>query len=90
MYENITQDAYAVFSELIEKAKLSSGDLLVVGCSTSDCRCHLLYKFKQRISLRFKLFTYFHFRSCRIYSCLHDLVNSYSKHRNICLNNKRY
>lgn len=36
MYENITQDAYAVFSEFIEKAKLSSGDLLVVGCSTSE------------------------------------------------------
>lgn len=32
----LKNDCYQIFSELIEKAKLSSGDILVVGCSTSE------------------------------------------------------
>lgn len=36
MYEKITQDAIAVFEELIEKANLKSGSILVIGCSTSE------------------------------------------------------
>lgn len=35
-YEAITQEAYEIFSELVEKAKLKKGDLLVLGCSTSE------------------------------------------------------
>ncbi len=33
---NIKSDCKAIASELIEKAKLSKGDILVVGCSTSE------------------------------------------------------
>ena len=33
---NIKSDCKAIISELIEKAKLSKGDILVVGCSTSE------------------------------------------------------
>lgn len=36
MYEEIKNQAANVFSELIEKAKLGSGDILVLGCSTSE------------------------------------------------------
>lgn len=36
MYENIRENSRIVFAELIEKAKLQAGDLLVVGCSTSE------------------------------------------------------
>lgn len=36
MYENITQDAAAVFSQLIEAAKLGEGSVVVLGCSTSE------------------------------------------------------
>lgn len=35
-YEKITQDALKLFSELVEKANLKKGDLLVLGCSTSE------------------------------------------------------
>lgn len=34
--ETMKQDAYAAAKELIEASKLSAGDLLVVGCSTSE------------------------------------------------------
>jgi uncharacterized protein (TIGR01440 family) len=34
--ENIKVQAYAAAKEIIEKAKLSDGDILVVGCSTSE------------------------------------------------------
>ena len=36
MYENIKAESRQVFTELIEKAKLNKGDLLVIGCSTSE------------------------------------------------------
>lgn len=36
MYENIKEESLKVFSELTEKAKLKKGDLIVVGCSTSE------------------------------------------------------
>lgn len=36
MYENIKNDATAVFAELIDKAKLQKGMVLVLGCSTSE------------------------------------------------------
>ncbi len=36
MYSNITDDSRRAFSELIERAKLKKGDLLVIGCSTSE------------------------------------------------------
>lgn len=36
MYENIKQQSKQVFLELIEKAKLKKGDLIVIGCSTSE------------------------------------------------------
>ncbi len=36
MYEKIKSDATATFTELVEKASLKSGDILVVGCSTSE------------------------------------------------------
>ena len=35
-YEKITQDALKLFSELVEKSNLKKGDLLVLGCSTSE------------------------------------------------------
>lgn len=35
-YEDITRQSKKLFSELIEKAKLKKGDLLVLGCSTSE------------------------------------------------------
>ena len=34
--ENIKQQAYLVTKEIIEKAKLKTGNVLVVGCSTSE------------------------------------------------------
>lgn len=34
--ENIKAQAYAAAKEIIEKAKLTAGDILVVGCSTSE------------------------------------------------------
>ncbi len=34
--ENIKAQAYAAAKEIIEKAKLKGGDILVVGCSTSE------------------------------------------------------
>ncbi len=34
--ENIKSQAYAAAKEIIEKARLKSGDILVVGCSTSE------------------------------------------------------
>ena len=36
MYEEITQQAKTVVTELLEKAKLKPGALLVVGCSSSE------------------------------------------------------
>lgn len=36
MYEKITSDAKAVFAELVEKANLRKGQILVIGCSTSE------------------------------------------------------
>ena len=36
MYEQIKQDAYNVFSQLIEEAKLQTGSVVVLGCSTSE------------------------------------------------------
>lgn len=36
MYENITEDSRLAFSELIEKARLNKGDIIVIGCSTSE------------------------------------------------------
>lgn len=35
MYDEIKTQAYNVFNELVEKAKLKSGDIIVLGCSTS-------------------------------------------------------
>lgn len=35
MYENIKQQTLNVFKELVDKAKLKSGDIIVLGCSTS-------------------------------------------------------
>ena len=35
MYDEIKEQARAAFEELIEKAKLKKGDLIVLGCSTS-------------------------------------------------------
>ena len=35
-YDEITEQAREVFSQLIEKADLKQGDLLVLGCSTSE------------------------------------------------------
>lgn len=38
----LKNDCYRIFSELIEKAKLKRGDILVVGCSTSEvCGCKI-------------------------------------------------
>ncbi len=36
MYDNIRQQAYDACIELCERAKLSSGDIMVIGCSTSE------------------------------------------------------
>ena len=36
MFEKITNDAKNVFTELVELAKLKSGDIIVIGCSTSE------------------------------------------------------
>lgn len=36
MYDNIKEESFKVFSELVEKSKLNKGDLLVIGCSTSE------------------------------------------------------
>ena len=36
MFEKITNDAKNVFTELIESAKLKKGDVVVIGCSTSE------------------------------------------------------
>ena len=36
MYEDITRQARAVVTELLEKAKLKPGALLVIGCSSSE------------------------------------------------------
>lgn len=36
MYDKITQEANAVFCELIEKANLKTNSILVIGCSTSE------------------------------------------------------
>lgn len=35
MYENITEQAYSAVQEIIEKAHLKSGDIFVIGCSSS-------------------------------------------------------
>ena len=36
MLEKIKQDAIAAVSELLDVAKLQAGDLLVIGCSSSE------------------------------------------------------
>lgn len=36
MYEQIKNEANKVFTELVEAAKLKSGDIIVIGCSTSE------------------------------------------------------
>ena len=36
MFEQITKDASAVFTQLIETAKLQEGSVVVLGCSTSE------------------------------------------------------
>lgn len=36
MFENITHDAEMAVTELIETAKLKEGDILVIGCSSSE------------------------------------------------------
>ncbi len=36
MYEEIKEQVYSAFSELIEQARLKKGDLIVLGCSTSE------------------------------------------------------
>ena len=36
MYEDITRQARAVVTELLEQAKLKPGALLVIGCSSSE------------------------------------------------------
>lgn len=36
MFENIKKEAYSVAIEIIEKAKLEKGQILVVGCSSSE------------------------------------------------------
>ena len=36
MFEQITQDSNAVFTQLIEAAKLHEGSIVVLGCSTSE------------------------------------------------------
>lgn len=36
MFDKIKNDAHNVFSELVELAKLKSGDIVVIGCSTSE------------------------------------------------------
>ncbi len=36
MYKKITNDAKVVFEELLDKTKLQSGQVLVIGCSTSE------------------------------------------------------
>ena len=36
MYKELNEQAFCSTSELIEKAKLKKGDILVVGCSTSE------------------------------------------------------
>ena len=36
MYQKITADARAVFEELIEKANIHEGNIVVIGCSTSE------------------------------------------------------
>ncbi len=36
MFDKIRQDTCAVFSELIDKANLKEGSILVIGCSTSE------------------------------------------------------
>jgi uncharacterized protein (TIGR01440 family) len=35
MYDNIKSETFNVFKELVEKANLKSGDIIVLGCSTS-------------------------------------------------------
>ena len=36
MFENLKSDAKKTALEIIEKAKLKKGDILVIGCSTSE------------------------------------------------------
>ena len=36
LYEDIKEESKKVFTELIEKSNLKKGDLLVIGCSTSE------------------------------------------------------
>ena len=36
MYEEIKEQVYSAFSELIEQARLKKGNLIVLGCSTSE------------------------------------------------------
>ena len=36
MYEEIKEQVYSAFSELIEQARLKKGDLIVLGCSTRE------------------------------------------------------
>ena len=36
MFEKITNDAKNVFTELVELANLKNGDIIVIGCSTSE------------------------------------------------------
>ena len=36
MYEEIKEQVYSAFCELIERARLKRGDLIVLGCSTSE------------------------------------------------------
>jgi uncharacterized protein (TIGR01440 family) len=36
MHNNLNEQAFCAVAELIEKAKLKKGDILVVGCSTSE------------------------------------------------------
>lgn len=36
MFDKIRSDAYVVFTELVDLANLKSGDVLVIGCSTSE------------------------------------------------------
>ena len=40
MFEQETEDAVRVVEEFMEQAKLQSGDLVVIGCSTSEIASH--------------------------------------------------
>lgn len=42
MYEQITQTTRAAVAELLDKAKLAPGDILVVGCSSSEVIGHMI------------------------------------------------